>query len=575
MRADNILGFKHGAIVLSCICSAAILILFHNYFFWPQDEGVFGHIAERLNRGEIYGKDFYDIHGGYHTFLNAELFNIFGRDFVVLRYPLILLGVLQTFFVSWILRRYGFWVSFLAGVCATSMGFIQYLNPSPNWYALFFAYCCVLFSVVLKDHRLQRNFLFGLLIGLTLIFRHPSGIFLGLGVLTFLITETASEDEKGNKSILGQLLCLFLLSSVLMALIAYNFILFDPFVFFLFSFWPIIFLALLLRRRNYSDKEIIAPLINSGAGVITAIAPIVFYQLLYGDILLWFDKSFLSGIGAKNFEFFGEKVYLDNAVYNLLGGINGASMYLLSKGLSWLTLFLIVFISGALAVKALWDGRKYPVYAPIVLIYGYVSYYYQIPFYFYCSTGLFLLYFTHSILMGDEERKQYLIPLLAAMCILPITSDTVVSHYIGGHKYYASEIKGASVYVFETTAKTYPELLENIDANLDEGDDIYVFPLNPELYFLTKGKNPFPFYGSSFEIIDEDRYKAFLDHLSQVNPRLLIFNRESKYINLYDEKLFECLKMNNSYAQQEIDEFTLFIHQGDENERPQICRLHN
>jgi hypothetical protein len=43
---------------------AALLWQFHDRFWWPVDEGVYGYVAQRLLAGDVIHRDLIDLHGG-------------------------------------------------------------------------------------------------------------------------------------------------------------------------------------------------------------------------------------------------------------------------------------------------------------------------------------------------------------------------------------------------------------------------------------------------------------------------------------------------------------------------------
>ena len=69
--------------------TAAVLGYYHDRFWWPPDEGLYAHVADRVARGEVLNRDVQNIHPGYHALANALWLVLFGDDLVSLRYPLV------------------------------------------------------------------------------------------------------------------------------------------------------------------------------------------------------------------------------------------------------------------------------------------------------------------------------------------------------------------------------------------------------------------------------------------------------------------------------------------------------
>src|SRR5215210_3316416 len=81
-------------LTLVLIVSTILMIIFHNRFWAPPDEGNYAHVAERILSGQVLHRDVQDVHAGYVNFVNAGAFSIFGLKMVSMRYPLAALTVL-------------------------------------------------------------------------------------------------------------------------------------------------------------------------------------------------------------------------------------------------------------------------------------------------------------------------------------------------------------------------------------------------------------------------------------------------------------------------------------------------
>src|SRR5215213_9060066 len=87
------------------LINGALLWHFHDRYWYPTDDGLYAHIAERLLNGEVLGRDIQDVHPGTIHFLHAAAMQMFGVDMVSLRYPLLGVGLMQSLFVYLLLRR--------------------------------------------------------------------------------------------------------------------------------------------------------------------------------------------------------------------------------------------------------------------------------------------------------------------------------------------------------------------------------------------------------------------------------------------------------------------------------------
>src|SRR5205085_1475649 len=66
------------ALLITIAFNGIVLIYFHNRFWWPPDEGVYAHIAERVLKGETLNSDVEEIHTGYLNLLHSAVFGVFG-----------------------------------------------------------------------------------------------------------------------------------------------------------------------------------------------------------------------------------------------------------------------------------------------------------------------------------------------------------------------------------------------------------------------------------------------------------------------------------------------------------------
>ena len=94
-KSPDMTGGTLTGLLVTLILTTAILLHFYDRFWYPPDEGVYAHAAERVLNGEILNLDIQDIHFGYITQINATALHLFGHNLVSLRYPLVLIGLLQ------------------------------------------------------------------------------------------------------------------------------------------------------------------------------------------------------------------------------------------------------------------------------------------------------------------------------------------------------------------------------------------------------------------------------------------------------------------------------------------------
>src|SRR3546814_7271118 len=101
--------------------------------------------------------------------------------------------LLQSALVFWLLASRGAAVAFSGALGMSALTFVQFLNPTAHWYALFI---CILAVALLSTgwHRRRGGLeLLGFVLVTLFLFRQLSGVFAAMGALTFRSEEHTSE----------------------------------------------------------------------------------------------------------------------------------------------------------------------------------------------------------------------------------------------------------------------------------------------------------------------------------------------------------------------------------------------
>jgi len=548
------------AVLFALIINAGILIVFHDQYWWPQDDGVFAYLADQILKERVYGVDFYDIHPGYHSFVNALMMKIFGHEMVVMRYPIIVMGAAQSMIAAYLLRQHGFIIAVLASVTITGIGFVQLMTASPTWYALFFAFMCVFIVSVFK-HSLKRSFALGVMIGLCFMFRHPSGIFLGFGVLAYFIYHSFFENQRQAAP---RYLCYALLAMIIASLAVYSYLLFASFAFVLLGAFPILALLLIGMMGRLDDQALLKGIVPSGLGAIAAILPMIIYQMAYGDLGSWFYHSFLTGSKILETGFFFKSGYWHYPVgFFQLFFNDGLNPAWIIKAAYWVLILSFPFVLGLIAIRGMitpyQQNKRVHGSIFIALFFGIVSFYYQIPMYFYNSIALSVIVILMHISIQERWQKLSVMVGLLFIIMTAFFFETAPSSTVFKHDYRPSDIRRLGVEITDEQDRVYMHLLDVIERNSKDNDPIYVYPMNPEIYYLSQRKNPFPYYGSSFYIYDENGYISFYNSIQEMMPALVIYNTGTKYLSEYDRQFADALVNDLSYRMIDtIGDFQIF-----------------
>lgn len=531
----NLLG-----LLAMLLFSVSVLSFFHKAYWLPHDTGVFTFAADALLRGEILSRDFETFHPGYHAFLNAALFELFGRDLLHLRWPLLLASILQSLMLTWMLRRQGWLPALLGGIFTTSFGFIQFLDPTPSWYGLFFA-ATALF--ILTEFRLNRwsISLLGLIIGTAIMFRHPTGILIGLSVMTCLF---AQHDKSPALTLKRSWLAKIFLLFALFGLLLYMSLTFSAGVFFYLGIWPLGLLILLILHLQVQNVTALKILSMLAVGAMLAILPMLFYLLIWGDPLHWAHTFFFDSIQISRRDFFNDSSYVYiGLVAFLLPFKQGLSIENMLHAIAWL-LFLILPMAGTLLSIREIRKRKSDLSSILIFpfIYGLVSFYYQIPIYLYYSLPLYLLALLFHWRSFSNWFRYTISVLVCASCIYGLFFSAAQSGLSDRSDYIPSSLPGVSLKIPADLEQLYTEMLDAIDQHSEPDAPLLVIPSSPELYFLTQRKSPLPYCCSFTSINNDAELQKALVLIENHMPGLFITTPKDKYFGPYEEKLVAILK---------------------------------
>lgn len=540
-RAFNV---SYWAIGLSVLLSLILAWYAHDSLWWPNDDGVFAHWAEQINNGEVWGLGVLGVHGGYHSYFNALLLQWFGTDVVVLRYPLVVLGAVQAGLVTWLLRRQGPFVAVLGGVAGVVVGYLFTPVPSPIWYALFFAVAvCALMA---RSSRTTSHWMaLGFLIGLCFMFRHPNALFIGFGWLAYWLYQSRADG-----SMVGSLLGSWLARAALVAMVAivlfYQSFVFEPLAFVVYGFAPLALLVLLFRRSTWS-LEWFRPLGWVGLGAGAAVMPMAAYQLWHGNLWGWFSTSFFSSGNTPVLAVFDDFTYAAEIAGLAAALTPDAYIIGVLSIVLWGTFFLYpVVVSGTL-LSRVWRGAECsdPIQW-VAVMYGLVSFYFQIPFYLAGSLPLFILAFLRLLPPHGIVR----VLGIGAVCFTVgwslLTTVPGTAWGITGKAVGETPIPRVSL-VYEKINEPLADVFRTVEALSEPDDAIFVYPLDAHIYFSTGRSNPFPFPGTSLFVTDDADLDAVQRQLLEVPVALIVFNAANDYRGPIEAELTEWIESRPEY----------------------------
>jgi hypothetical protein len=537
------------ALALVLLASALLVAVFHNKFWAPADEGNYAHVAERLLSGEVLHLDIQDVHAGYVDFVNAAAFSLFGVRLVSLRYPLVILAVIQSGLAFLLLRPRGLAAAVIGALAATSLGFIQFLNPTANWYCLFLALATVCWLRWVPSGRRERDLGTGFLVGTTFLFRQLSGVLLAMGVLVFLVLERP--PSPGEKRVgLARALLLLVTGGLAVYLVRAT----DALGWLLLGVWPFPVLLHAWRRTAAPNRELLGTLFAVVLGAVFAALPLIAYLTVHGATQAWLSDTFGAAVALPSLDFVKRPGYLMMGILALRGLMHGDVAARLN-GIFWLSLLLLTGVLGVALLRTLLRRSATSGIHPlpiVALFYALVAVHYQIPIYLFCTIGLSLL----AVLWHATARRSAprIVALSAAtvLAVIGVYYQAAMSLNRGLEGIVAGERRPAvtplrlargGLYVDAEDAAQYRRLVELIEQETHPGDTILALPSNAELYFLTGRTNPFRFYNSAVGIRSSADLESTLRVVRCHPPKLVFYNLKDKYNTAASERIGDSVQV--------------------------------
>jgi hypothetical protein len=523
------------ALALVILISTILMLVYHNRFWAPADEGNYAHVAERLLSGQVLHRDVQDVHAGYINFVNAAAFSIFGLRMVSLRYPLAALTVLQAGLIFLLLRPRGLVAAVIGALALTSLSFVQFLNPTANWYSLFLAVCTIAWLAWSEPGQPGRHLVTGVLVGTTFLFRQLSGVFLAIGVLVYLLLERREGVVDGRRDLARALLAV-----IAIGLITYLLQITEPVGWVLLGVWPLPILFHAWRCTTMSNREVASALRGLSLGALISALPLLAYHLVHGSVRVSLEDSFAVAASMPALDFMKRPGYLMMGILAWRGAQSGDLAARLNA-VFWVVLLFLSAVLGMMLLYALVRRSGGSSIHPLPIIasfYTLVSLHYQLPIYLYYTVGLTLA----AVLWLTTQSSG--LSRVAALCTAVFLAGAGLYYHAGmplsrhlqgvvaGERRFPSaplQSAVAGIYVDAKDAALYNQLLALTQSESRPGDTILALPTNAELYFLSRRTNPFKFYNTALGIRSSADLDSAIHTIRCAPPTLVFYDSQDKY----------------------------------------------
>ena len=322
------------------------------------DDGFYAYAAEAILEGKLIHRDFFSQYLGYQHYIHASFFWLFGSDYVVLRYWLIVVQFACAYFSALIFRSKGWQFQIMAALAVTGFGIVLFNNPSTGWTCVGLT-LAIIYSISSEEGRPQnyaRLVTTGVLLGVMAGIRHPTAIFVGMAVLVHVIINSkTAKDVKQSNSIASRsaitLLLLVAATSLLIYMRAASTFL-DLLPWFIAPFSYLGYTLLQLRHINCAAalKKLFLVL----AGFLLAIAPVIAlttvnnsWSATFVD-LMTLPSNYSSMLGLTTFDVAGNMIFTARESLNFLNAVG-------------LVIALIALFFPMTTAFAMWIGSKRPV----------------------------------------------------------------------------------------------------------------------------------------------------------------------------------------------------------------------
>ena len=301
---------------------------------------------------------------------------------------IVAMGLVQSCLIFFLVIRRGTLVAITASVSLTALSYVQFLNPTANWYGLFLVIVviCVL-SWRPQDGRWRLEAL-GFLVVTLLMVRQLTGVIVAIGVVTYLIGE-AQCGASGRDRLLARAL----VATMACGLGAYLLLMTDPLVTLMFGIWPLGILAWVWRSAA-ANREVLGILARLALGGIIAAAPLLLYHIVYGSLAAWLGDGIGAAGSLNELEFMRRMTYAAFVIWGVHEVISVDTLDGVLNGAFWTVITLLATVHGFVVLRTLLrmggSGRILHPLPVIAVFYAVVSAIYQSPSYLFFTVGLTL-----------------------------------------------------------------------------------------------------------------------------------------------------------------------------------------
>jgi hypothetical protein len=390
--------------------------------------------------------------------------------------------------------------------------------------------------------------LVGFLLATLFLYRQLSGVLVAIGVLTYLLCESAAPRSDFRSRLLAR----SVLAIMSLGLVGYLVAKADWGAAALFGVGPLALIVWVAVYGADDNRGTARTLVKVGLGAFLGLLPLVIYHWTAGSLGAWIDDTFLAAFALTEMSFFDSARYSNLLLIATAVMIASPEPLGWASGLFWIVALLLAPVTAFLTVRALAAARQPGAVRGHMIpfltsFYALVAVHFQIP--------LYLMYAAATSLIGllwFATPRSYAKPILFGLAAFlvaaglyfqagqPITRG--YSGIVAGTRVPAvsvPDLPAIGLRIPADDAALYRDLLRLIESETAPGAYILALPVNPELYFLSGRRNPTRFFNAALGIRNEAEFQAVLDAVRRNPPQLVFFRPEDKYSIAYVQRLGE------------------------------------
>ena len=477
--------------------------------------------------------------------INALAIKLLGPDLLSLRWPLVILTVLQSCLVFLLFWRAPILTAAAAAMAFGTLTFIQFLNPQPHWYCLFLVVVVLVVLRTMAPGSLGRVAILGVLIGSIFLFRQLTGVFVAIAVTTCLLIERPRDQSAANP-----LLARIVIGSMFVGVLGFCLVVSNGVGFLLFSGWPLAILAWAFTRTSVPNSTTSTIVLVLLLGGMAAFVPVALYHVAHGTVDAWITTIFWRAINVQRLPYVDDARYTWFIALGLRGILELNTPAQVVNGIYWIVLPIIAALNGILVLQYLRridptkgvDGMI-PIMASF---YGLVAIFNQISMYMYYTVALSFAGVLWLVGRESNPRSNLLATAVLTLCWVGVifhaaqpTSRTL-RDMVRGDRVELREndrFERASLWLESTDIEIYGDLIELVHQNTGRNDPIFVFPNHPELYFLSDRINVFSFLNTSLVLFEERDVDRLIQQIEERNIPLIIYSAKDKHSNQYSDQV--------------------------------------